>query len=255
MLEGVGGFAGGNVALSVGDDGVVMIDDAMPPTLGIMQAAIKSITDKPVDFLINTHFHADHAGNNKTMRELGARIFAHENTRERLMAELGHSEKNALPVFTFSHQMNFYLNDNDTYIFHAKNAHTDGDIIVYFKNLNVIHVGDVFLNGMFPFIDLESGGSIIGLIAAQHRILSITDANTNIIPGHGPLAKLADLKASVTMLEDSKKLIKALIIDNKSEDEVVEINPLSKYQQWSREFINTERMTRQVYQSLVSQRK
>ncbi len=255
MLEGVGGFTGGNIALSVGDDGVVMIDDAMPPMLGIMKEAIKSVTNKPVDFLINTHFHADHAGNNAAMSKMGTRIFAHENSRKRLLTELGETERDALPVFTFSQEMNIYLNGNTIHIFYAENAHTDGDIIIYFKNLNVIHAGDVFLNGMFPFIHLEKGGSITGLITALNKIFKLTDTNTKIIPGHGSIANKADLEASITMLETSKKYIQALIAKNKSEDEIVALNPLSQYQEWSREFINTERMTRQVYKSLVSESK
>jgi glyoxylase-like metal-dependent hydrolase (beta-lactamase superfamily II) len=189
------------------------------------------------------------------MGKMGTRIFAHENARKRLHEELGKAGEGALPVFTFSQQMHFYLNGNDTHIFYAANAHTDGDIIIYFKNLNVIHAGDVFLNGMFPYIDLENGGSMTGLIAAHHKILSITDANTKIIPGHGALANLANLKASIAMLEESKKRINELIANNKSEDEIVKLSPLSRYQKWSREFINTERMTRQVYKSLVNEEK
>lgn len=253
MLEGAGGFAGGNMALSLGADGVVMIDDAMPDTLGIMSSAVKSITDKPIDFLINTHFHWDHAGNNGVMAESGARIFAHENARKRLATELKETQMGALPVFTFTHEMNFYLNGNDIHIFHAENAHTDGDIIIFFRNLNVIHTGDIFVNGMFPYIPLEHGGTVSGLIAAHHKILSLADAKTKIIPGHGSLASKGDLKAQVAMLEESKKHISELINSNKSLEEVIKLAPLSKYQSYSHEFINTEEMTRQVYQSLVKE--
>lgn len=258
MLEGINGFAGGNIALSIGDDGVVMIDDAMSSTLDIMQAAIKDITDRPIDFVINTHFHWDHAGNNGAMVQAGAKIFAHENARKRLQDELSKSDntaKRGLPVFTFLEEMHFYLNGNDTHIVHVANAHTDGDIIIYFKNLNVIHTGDVFLNGMFPFIDAENGGSMAGIIAAHHKILRLADANTDIIPGHGTLANLNDLEATIAMLEESNKLISQLVRRHKSEEEVVALNPLAKYQAWSRTFITTEKMTRQVYKSIVSERK
>jgi glyoxylase-like metal-dependent hydrolase (beta-lactamase superfamily II) len=150
-----------------------------------------------------------------------------------------------LPVFTFSQQMNFYLNGNDMHIIHVENAHIDGDVIIYFKNLNVIHAGDTFLNRKFPYIDQKRGGSISGLIAAQKKILSLTDSNTQIIPGHGLLATRADLEESIVMLEESKKLIGQLITDNKSENEIVEINPLSKYHAvWNRKFISTQKMTR-----------
>jgi len=257
MLEGINGFAGGNIALSVGGDGVVMIDDAMPLTLKTMQAAIEGVTDQPVDFVINTHFHWDHAGNNSAMEKAGAKIFAHDNVRMRLQEALSKSGKAAkagLPVFTFTEEMHFYLNGNDMHILHVPKAHTDGDIIIYFKNLNVIHTGDVFMNGMFPYIDSGNGGSMGGVIAAHHKIRGLADANTKIIPGHGALASLTDLEATIAMLEESNKLIRELVNSNKSEVEIVALNPLAKYQAWSREFINTEKMTRQVYKSVISEK-
>lgn len=251
MLEGVGGFTGGNIALSVGDEGVVMIDDGIPAALDIINTTVKSLTGKPVDFLINTHFHWDHAGNNGAMAKSGARIFAHENARKRLRAEPGKEKNGELPVFTFSQQMRFYLNGNDTQLVHVANAHTDGDIIVHFKSLNVVHTGDVYVNGVFPYIDIDNGGSITGMIAAQHQILVLTDAETKIIPGHGKLATRSDLEASVAMLEESKKRIAGLIVEKKTEEEVIALNPLSDYRAWSGDFITLEAMTRQVYESLV----
>lgn len=251
MLEGVGGFTGGNIALSVGDDGVVMIDDGIPKVLDIMNAAVKSIVGKPVDFLINTHFHWDHAGNNGAMAKAGASIFAHENARQRLHEELGKEGQDALPVFTFTQEMHFYLNGNDTHIFHVAHAHTDGDIIVYFKNLNVIHTGDVYVNGMFPYIDIKNGGSITGMIAAHQKILAQTNANTKIIPGHGALAARADVEATLAMLIKSKKIIRQWIAQGKSEEEVVALNPLAQFEAWSWHFITMEKMTRQLYISLV----
>ncbi len=253
MLEGVSGFTGGNIALSVGDDGVVMIDDGIPKALDIMQQAIKRIADRPVDFLINTHFHWDHAGNNGPMAKAGARIFAHENARQRLREELGKSRGDALPVFTFSQEMRFYLNGNDTHIVHVPHAHTDGDVVIHFKNLNVIHTGDVYINGLFPYIDLDSGGSISGMIEALHIILALTDTNTKIIPGHGRLATKADLEATAAMLEQSKAIIGQLVTQGKSEKEVIALNPLSQFKAWGWHFIHLEKMTQQVYRSLVAQ--
>lgn len=251
LLTKEGGITSGNIALSVGEDGVVMIDDSVPPLLTPMREAIRSITGKPVDFLINTHFHRDHAGNNGALGELGAQIFAHDNTRKRLITGAKTSSSAALPVFTFSHQMNFHLNGNDIHIIHVANAHTDGDVIIYFKNLNVIHAGDTFLNAKFPYIDHQRGGSISGLITAQKKILSLSNPQTKIIPGHGALASQADLQASIAMLTTSKQRISLLIASEMSEDEVVRINPLSDFHEpWNRRFITTERMTRQVYQSL-----
>ena len=255
MLQGQGGFTGGNLGLSVGEDGVVLIDDSMPPMLQIMQDAIAAITDKPVDFLINTHVHGDHIGNNENMAKAGARIVAHENLRKHLVEKgvqtregMKPAPKQALPVITFSDAMTFYLNNNDAYVFHAAKAHTDGDAIIKFNQANVIHTGDIFFNGMFPFIDLNSGGSVDGFIAAQKKILQYSDNETKIIPGHGPLASKADLATAVAMLEDAQKLVVAAMQNGVSEDDVVKANPLQKYHaDWNWNFITTERMTRTIY--------
>ncbi len=254
MLEGVGGFTGGNIALYVGDDGVVMIDDGIPKALDIMQETIKDITNKPVDFLINTHFHWDHAGNNGPMAKAGARIFAHENARQRLREELDKAADGALPVFTFAHEMHFHLNGNDMQILHLPNAHTDGDIAIFFKNLNTIHTGDVYVNGKFPYIDIENGGSIAGIIAAHQKIITLTNDETKIIPGHGALANHKDIENTVVMLQQVEKIISELILQGKSADEVVALAPLSKYQAWSSGFITVDKMTRQVYESLIRNR-
>ncbi len=262
MLMGVGGFTGGNIGLSIGTDGVVMIDDSMPPMLGIMKTAIKTVTDKPVDFLINTHVHGDHTGNNETMGKEGARIVAHENLRQHLLTKgvrgkdgMMPAPKAALPVITFSHDINFYLNGNDAHIFHVAHAHTDGDAVIHFKNANVIHTGDTLFNGMFPYIDIDGGGSVEGYISAQKKVLKLADPDTKIIPGHGPLADKKALQASIDMLQDSKSLIKQLIKAGKSEDEIVKINPLKKYhEKWNWGFITTEKMTRQVYRGLTKTR-
>ncbi len=259
MLMGVGGFAGGNIGLSVGEDGVVMIDDAIQTNLAIMKSAISEITDKPIDFLINTHVHFDHTGNNASMANEGARIVAHENLW-RYMAEKGAhtmagprpASKAELPVITFSHAMSFHLNGEDARIFHVADAHTDGDAVIHFKKANVIHTGDTFFNGMFPYIDSDSGGSVDGYIAAQKKILSLSNAETKIIPGHGPLAKRKDLAAAISMLEDARNLIAELISQGKNEDEAVALNPLAKYHdQWNWVFITTEKMTRQIYNGLI----
>jgi len=258
MLMGVGGFTGGNIGLSIGDDGVVMIDDSMPPLLGKMKAAIKSVTKDPVDFLINTHVHGDHTGNNQNMGNDGTRIVAHENLRINMLTKgLQTKEGNkpmpkaALPVITFSHAMSFHLNGEDLKIFHVENAHTDGDAVIHYKNANVIHTGDTMFNGMFPYIDINNGGSVDGYIAAQQKVFSMSNEQTKIIPGHGPLADRKQLKQALDMLIDARELIADLITKGKSENDVVKANPLKKYhEQWNWQFITTEKMTRQVYKSL-----
>ncbi len=259
MLKGVGGFTGGNIGLSVGDDGVVIIDDSMPPMLDIMYTAIKSVTNKNVDFIINTHLHGDHIGKNETLGKKVAWIVAHKNLRKHLL-DKGISGKDgrvpvarkALPVITFTESMNFHLNGQDALIFHVARTHTDGDAVIYYKSANVIHTGDVMFNKMFPYIDLSNGGSVTGYIQAQKQILALSNDKTVIMPGHDPLATTEDLKSSIAMLEDAKKLITALIEKGESEDEVVMINPLEKYhEKFNWRFITTEKMTRQVYKGLI----
>jgi len=259
MISGVGGFTGGNIGLSVGEDGVVMIDDSMPPLLDKIKKAIKTITEQPVDFLINTHVHGDHTGNNEAVGKDGTRIVAHENLRLNML-EKGLKTKDgskpmpkaALPVITFSHAMNFHLNGEDVKIFHVAKAHTDGDAVIHYQNANVIHAGDALFNQMFPYIDLSNGGSIDGYIKAQKKIFELTDDKTQIIPGHGKLANKTQLKESIDMLIDSRNIISQLINEGKTEEEVVKANPLAKYhEQWNWFFITTEKMTRQIYKGLA----
>ncbi|MFT5450950.1 MAG: cyclase [Enterobacterales bacterium] len=259
MLMGVGGFTGGNIGLSIGEDGVVMIDDSMPPMLDIMKTAIATLTDKPVDFLINTHVHGDHIGNNAAIGKTGTWIVAHENLRTHLL-ENGVSTnkgnvpapKDALPMITFSESMAFHLNGYDAHIFHVKRAHTNGDIVIFYKDPNIMHMGDVMFNGLFPYIDISKGGSVDGYIAAQQQALKLINHKTKIIPGHGPLAYKADLERSNAMIIDARNLIDNLIKAGKSEAQVVELNPLAKYHDaWNWGFITTEKMTRQVYKSLT----
>jgi glyoxylase-like metal-dependent hydrolase (beta-lactamase superfamily II) len=258
MLEGAGGFIGGNMMLSIGEDGVVMIDDALSSNLALIKTAIKSVTDKPIDYLINTHIHADHIGNNEAFSKEGSHIVAHENIRHRLIKDgiprsaKKSAPKGSLPVITFSHAMDFHLNDDDMHVFHVKKAHTDGDAVIHIENENVIHTGDTMFNGMFPYIDYSQGGSIDGYINAQKIILGLADEQTKIIPGHGPLANKKDLQASIEMLEYSKRTIAKLVASGKSEDEIVKLNPLSTYHdKWNWSFITTERMTRQIVKGLI----
>lgn len=259
VLHGEGGFTGGNIAISVGQDGVVMIDDSMPPFFDKLKVALKAITDKPIDFIINTHIHGDHTGNNLSFGENGAHIVAHANMRKRLKAKGQNTPEGnkptpaqALPVLTFASEISFHLNGTEAQVFHVARAHTDGDAVIHFKDLNVIHTGDTLFNGLFPFIDLENGGSVAGYIAAQKKIYEIANDDTVIIPGHGPIGKRADLRASFTMLDDASTLVIGLIKQGKSEDEVVALNPLKKYhEKWNWGFISTEKMTRTLYKDLT----
>ncbi len=258
MLYGEGGFIGGNMGLLVGDEAVVLIDDGMPNALDLINKSIAGISDKPIDYLVNTHVHGDHAGNNAAMSEAGAHIVAHENLRQHMLDKgvqgpegMVPAPKAALPVLTFSDRMTFHFNGQPATVFHLPQAHTDGDALIHFTEANVIHMGDTFFNGLFPFIDLDSGGTLEGYIHAQMKVISMSNDETKIIPGHGPLASKADLQKALDMLIDCKKIIMAEIKKGHDIEQIVKDNPLHKYHDdWNWGFITTERMTRQLYNDL-----
>jgi glyoxylase-like metal-dependent hydrolase (beta-lactamase superfamily II) len=251
MLEGQGGFAGGNLGLITGDDGVVLIDDGLEPLVAITVAAIESLTGDPVDFVINTHAHGDHTGANEVLHGKGATVVAHDNLRRQMVKD--GSNRAALPELTFTDAVTFHLNGHTANVFHVANAHTDGDAVIHFPEVNIIHTGDAMFNKLFPFIDLDSGGSVSGFIAAQKRIIALADDETKIIPGHGKLANKADLQAAVDMLEDAQARVKALVDAGKSQEEVIAANPLADYEDaWTWDFITAERMTATIYRSLTA---
>ena len=252
MLEGQGGFAGGNIGLITGDDGVVVIDAGLEPLTAVTITAIEAITGNPLDFLINTHAHGDHVGGNATLHEKGASIVAHEKLRSRMVAD--EAAHDALPELTYTGEVTFHLNGHTARVFHVANAHTDGDSAIHFPEVNVIHAGDAMFNKLFPFIDLDSGGSVSGYIAAQETLLAIANDQTKIIPGHGVLANKADLQAALDMLIESQARVKALLDAGKSKQEILTENPLADYHDvWNWGFITTERMTEMLYRSLTSE--
>lgn len=260
MLEGVGGFGGGNVGLLTGEDGVVLVDDSFPPHTEQLLAAIAQVVSDPVDFVINTHVHGDHLGGNPTLGGMGATLVAHDNVRARLVKDgmpipdgAVPASPEMLPVLTFEDAVTFHLNGQEAHVFHVANAHTDGDAVIHFRTAGLIHAGDVFFNGLFPFIDLDNGGSVDGYIAGQKRILELAGDSAKIIPGHGPLATPADLKASIAMLETAKERIAAQIAAGKSIEEILAARPLEEFEAQSWQFITTERMIRQVHRDLASE--
>lgn len=259
MLEGEGGFVGGNLGLSVGEDGVVLIDNALQRFGDKMLSAVIGVSDQPIDYVINTHVHGDHIGNNKLLAERGAEIVAHRQLRGRMVEKGIRSQDGytpapaaALPTITFSDEISFYLNGETVEIFHVASAHTDGDAVIHFRGADVIHTGDVLFNGTFPFIDLESGGSVDGFIAALKAIHARAGQATRIIPGHGPLASREDLKASIDMLEGARAAVMARIEAGDSADQAVAADPLAAYEAWASGFIDKERMVRQLYADLSS---
>lgn len=250
MLSGDGGFTGGNVALTVGEDGVALIDNGVSSVLDILKAEIAEITQQPIDYMINTHIHGDHIGNNHAFGDDGAQIVSHENLRASLIKkdieEGKTTQAKQLPVLTFNDRMTIHINGDAATIIHFANAHTDGDATVYFKNANVLHTGDLMFNGLFPFIDGSNNGSLDGVIKALEGIAKMVDANTKIIPGHGPLASKADVLKTIDMLKGSRALVKAMVDAGKTDEEILKANPLSKYQDFNWAFISTEKMTQQV---------
>jgi glyoxylase-like metal-dependent hydrolase (beta-lactamase superfamily II) len=259
MLEGQGGFTGGNLGLLIGDEGVVLIDDGLEPLAATTLEAVSDISGKPVDFVINTHVHGDHLGGNEAFYRAGATIISQDNTRSRLIATEQPATDDdaavapeALPQITFSQSMTFHMNGHEAFVFHVPSAHTDGDAIIFIRDANVLHTGDALFNGIFPFIDLDAGGSVAGYIAAQKDMLSLAGPETRIIPGHGPVANKADLQAALDMLVGARDRVQALVDDGRSEEEVLAANPLEMYHEdWNWQFITTERMTRTLYQDLT----
>ncbi len=252
--------AGGNMGLSVGPDGVFLIDDQFAPLTPKIEAAIKALTPKPVTFVINTHWHSDHTGGNVNLGKAGALIVAQDNVRKRLSSDqfielLRAKEvpmaKEGLPVITFSQSVNFHLNGDDIAVFHVPNAHTDGDAIIHFRKANIVHMGDVFFNGFYPFIDFSSGGTPDGFINAVERVIALTDAQTKIIPGHGPLAGKAELVIYREMLVGTIGKIKALVKQGKTLEEIVAAKPTADFdERWGKGFIPPARYIEMVMKGL-----
>ena len=252
LLNGANGFSS-NMALLVGDSHVVLIDDGMAPIIADLVATVDELAGRPIDFIVNTHVHGDHVGSNATLADDGAVIFAHKNIRKRLVEDPGSAGgMGGLPVVTFGDGVNFHVNGQDAHVRHIARAHTDGDAIVYLHGSNVLVAGDLHFNYMFPFIDLDSGGSVGGFLAGQKRLLKMAEDDTVIIPGHGGLASKADLQAAIDMLTDAEARLEALVLEGKTIDEVLAENPLADYHDtWNWGFITTERMTRTLYRSLT----
>lgn len=242
--------AGGNIGVSVGEDGVFVIDDQYAPLTPKIVAAIKTLTDKDLKFLVNTHHHGDHSGGNANMKKLGATIIAHDNVRRNL--EMNDSENNAdgLPIITFNDKLSLYINGEKVSVFHVDHAHTDGDAMLYFTDGNVLHTGDVYFNGRYPYIDLNSGGTVNGYIEAVKQGINAINDDTKIIPGHGNVSNKAEYKTFLTMLETLKAAVLAEINKGKTEDEVAADTSITKTYDdlgYSWNFINSEKIRRTFY--------
>jgi cyclase len=251
--------AGGNIGVSYGPDGTVLIDDQFAPLTAKIQASVAALGATPVKFLINTHWHFDHSGGNENLGNAGAIIMAHDNVRIRLAAGatvLGNvlppAPKTALPVITYADGLKLHLNGDEVRTVHTGGGHTDGDSIVIWKNANVIHMGDLFMNKVsLPYIDLNSGGNVIHLLASIEKALLLTNPQTKIIPGHGPMATQADLIAWRDML---KAVIGSVQAGMKAKKSLEQIKAMKPAAQWEVKggFISGDAFTEAVYKSVIA---
>jgi cyclase len=253
--------AGGNIGVSVGDDGIVIVDDQYAPLAEKIRAALKGITDKPVKFVINTHWHGDHTGSNPQFGETST-IIAQTNVRKRLAAggdypaPVNHVDpmvKAGLPVITFDHDVTLHVNGEDIQALHFPSGHTDGDSVIFFPQSKVVHMGDDFFNGRFPFIDLSSGGGVKGMTAAVQTVLAQVGPDTVFIPGHGPLASAADMRAFLQMLQETTAIVQRGLDQHKTLDQLKQENVFAAYaDKWGPKgsFIDANRFLETLYNDL-----
>lgn len=249
--------SGGNIAVSVGEDGTFIVDDQYAPLTEKIVAAIAEVSDDPVDFVINTHWHFDHTGGNENFGGRGAVIVSHANSRTRMetdqFVELFSNNQAAysregLPKITFDESVRFHLNGHTIDVVHLGRAHTDGDAVVYFREANVMHTGDVFVRYGLPFIDQPNGGSIDGMIAVTARIAEMTDPGTVFVPGHGPLSSREDLLDFHEMLSTIRERVAAVIWSGGDFEAVLAADPVAGYPERG---IETRAWLRLVYDSLT----
>jgi cyclase len=261
MLEG----QGGNIAASVGEDGIVIVDDEFAPLVEKIQAALKKlgITDKPVRVVINTHYHGDHTGGNLPFAAGGATVIAQDNVRKRLESgsaggnggsiktQTPAQPKGALPIITFEHDLTVHLNGEDIRALHFPAAHTDGDAIIFFAKNNVVHMGDVFVRYGFPFIDVAAGGSVQGMIATCETVSATSPADVKVIPGHGAVSNLDDVRAYAKMLRETSAAVQKALDAHQTLEQMKQAKILGPWQKWSTNFVNSDVFIETLYNSLT----
>ena len=253
--------AGGNIGLSVGEDAVFVVDDQFAPLTPKIVAAIAQITPKPVKFVVNTHWHYDHTGGNENLGKAGAIIVAHHNVRKRMSTDqvidfvnlkTKPEPKDALPVLTFSSDLSFHINGEEVRSIHMPAAHTDGDAVVHFVGSDVIHMGDIYFNGFYPFIDFESGGSADGVVAACDKVLATATDKTRIIPGHGPLSNVAELRYYRDLVATVSGRVKALVAQGKTLEEIKAAGVSKEFdEKWGKGFIRPDRFAEMLARPLL----
>lgn len=253
MLEG----AGGNIGVSAGSDGILIVDDQFAPLAEKIRAALKGLGSGKLSFVLNTHWHGDHTGGNEVFgRE--ATIIAHDNVRKRLSTDqvvFGEttpaSPPQALPVITFGHSISVHFNGEEIKAIHFPHGHTDGDSIIFFTGSNVVHMGDDFFVGRFPFVDLASGGSVQGLIQNIETVLGQIPDDAKIIPGHGPLSTKADLKTYLGMLKETTAIVQQRIAAGKDLKAIQAEGLPESWKDWGSGFIKTDFWLQTLYESLT----
>ena len=257
VIPGVGGS--GNIGVFSGKDGIFLIDTGKEPQhVELIKTAIATITTEPIRFILNTHWHSDHVNGNELFAKDGAIILAHQQVRERVSTAQDQTPplpQAAWPVITFEKNLTFHLNGDDVEIFHPGNAHTDGDAIVYFRKANVLHIGDIYFNGLYPWIDVPSNGSIDGMIDAVTQVLPMLDEKTVVIPGHGALSDKRGLEEYLAMLTGIRDAVRSLVDAGKTLAEIQAAKPTQAFdEKWGKVWLTPDQFTELVYSGMVKQR-
>ena len=259
-LEKVGGNihvlfgTGGNIGVSFGKDGLMIVDTQFPQNVANINAALSKLTKEKPKYVFNTHHHGDHTGGNELFG-VDATILAHYNVRERLLNRTNRQgapnpvKEMGLPMITYSKSISVYMNGEQVKAVHYPNSHTDGDTIVYFTGSNAVHMGDTFFKGWFPFVDLNSGGNVAGLISTVTKVLQTINADAKIIPGHGPMANIDDLRDYHSMLVDTTTIVRKQMAAGKSLEEIKKTGLGEKYKSFSWRFIPEARWIETIYRS------
>ena len=252
---------GGNTGVFVGKDGLLIIDTKDGSVNNEIKTQLSEISNKPVRYVINTHWHYDHIGGNESMGNAGAIIVAHENVYKLMNKEqyleffdrkVPSAPKSALPIITFTKDLTFHIDDEEIYVFHLTPGHTDGDAVIYFRKSNVIHMGDLYFNGFYPYIGISSGGSINYMINVIEQILPMINNKTRVIPGHGPLSNKDNLEEYLDMLNQIRNKIVQQIKSGKTLEEIIESKPTQRFdEEWGDGFLTPNKFVELVYKDLV----